>query len=137
MALLWSQPLVQRILRRTAGTAMVLVILIATAATLRWLPFGYFTMLAILMALLPAATVARPDSLVGRFLELAPLRWIGRLSYSLYLWQQLFFVVFGVEPTLGRMQYPPWDFAAALAAASLSYYLVERPAIAYGKTFLN
>jgi peptidoglycan/LPS O-acetylase OafA/YrhL len=35
------------------------------------------------------------------------------------------------------MQYPPWDFAAALAAASLSYYLVERPAIAYGKTFLN
>jgi len=27
---------------------------------------------------------------IGRFLELPPLRYIGRLSYSLYLWQELF-----------------------------------------------
>jgi len=45
------------------------------------------------MALLVFFTVTDPGSLLGRFLELAPLRFIGRLSYSLYLWQQLYFHV--------------------------------------------
>jgi peptidoglycan/LPS O-acetylase OafA/YrhL len=36
-----------------------------------------------------AVTCLTPTSLVGRLLELAPMRWVGRLSYSLYLWQQI------------------------------------------------
>jgi peptidoglycan/LPS O-acetylase OafA/YrhL len=134
VALLWTQPWFQRALRRMPGTPFVAAILGATVACLYWKPAGYFTMLAILMALLPAATVAHPEAFVSRVLEVPALRWIGRISYSLYLWQELFFVVYGVQPTLGRIQYPPWNFVATFCAASLSYYLIERPAIAYGKT---
>ena len=132
-ALLWSEPAFQRPLRRIAGTVFVAAILVATGACLYWQPPAYLSMLAVLMALLPAATVARPDAFAGRVLEWSVLRWIGRISYSLYLWQELFFPVFGVTRTLGWVQASPWNFAAALGAASLSYYIVERPVIAYGK----
>ena len=33
----------------------------------------------------------------GRILEAQPLKWIGRLSYSIYIWQQLFLVMHPVE----------------------------------------
>jgi peptidoglycan/LPS O-acetylase OafA/YrhL len=52
-------------------------------------------------------------------LNVRPVVWLGKISYSLYLWQQVF--VFGEHPR-------PWYsvlFAVALATAS--YYLVELP----------
>jgi peptidoglycan/LPS O-acetylase OafA/YrhL len=54
-------------------------------------------------------------------LNAKPIAWLGRVSYSLYLWQQLF--VYGKHP---RAWYGP---LLALGMASISYYLVERPAL--------
>jgi len=52
-------------------------------------------------------------------LNFGPVVWLGRISYGLYLWQQLF--VFGEHPR-------PWYGALlAVVAASVSYYLVEQP----------
>jgi len=52
-------------------------------------------------------------------LNLKPVVWLGKISYSLYLWQQLF--VFGEHPR-------PWYFILpAVAMAGASYYLVEQP----------
>ncbi len=133
VALLWTQPQFQRALRRISGTPFVAALIAATAACLYYQPPAYLTILAILMALLPAATVARPDAFVGRVLESRVLRWVGKVSYSLYLWQELFLPVFGVKPTLGWIQTFPWNLLAAFLVAALSYYLVERPSIAYGK----
>ena len=55
-----------------------------------------------------------------RALNWAPVAWLGKVSYSLYLWQE----VFCSNPAL-RQGY----FLAllALGAACLSYYLVEQP----------
>lgn len=54
------------------------------------------------------------------------LRWIGRLSYSLYVWHE------GVASYLPDHNLPAWQTAvinivAAFAVASLSYYAVEQP----------
>lgn len=63
--------------------------------------------------------------LVGRLLEVRPLVWVGRLSYSLYLWQQPF-----MQPHGDRYwQTFPVNLVAALVLASLSYYLVEQPVL--------
>jgi len=54
-----------------------------------------------------------------RWLNVRPVVWLGKISYSLYLWQQLF--VYGEH---GR----PWyGVLFALGLASASYYLVETP----------
>jgi peptidoglycan/LPS O-acetylase OafA/YrhL len=54
-----------------------------------------------------------------RILNAKPVMWLGKISYSLYLWQQLF--VYGERAK-------PWYFVAfALVLAAASYYLVEQP----------
>ena len=68
----------------------VLALVAAITASLIWTPPGHIAMLAALMALLPLATVGNPNSVVGKLLDSVPLAWTGRISYSLYLWQQLF-----------------------------------------------
>ncbi len=52
-------------------------------------------------------------------LNAKPVAWLGKISYSLYLWQQLF--AYGQHPR-------PWYFPLlAVGMASASYYLVEQP----------
>lgn len=54
-----------------------------------------------------------------RILNVKPVAWLGKISYSLYLWQQLF--VYGERSK-------PWYFVVfAVVLASASYYLVEQP----------
>ena len=93
------------------------------------------TICAAIIPLIIAHTVLRPATLVGRFLELLPMRWIGRLSYSLYLWQQLFlipnFMDLAPEP-LGLLQKSLLSVIPATACAVASYYLIEKPMIRIG-----
>ena len=86
---------------------------------------------AMLVPLMIASTMLRPRSLAGRLLESPVMRWLGRLSYSLYLWE-LFFVFRGVPQTLGILQTFPLDVVLTVACASASYYFVERPLIRVG-----
>ena len=59
----------------------------------------------------------------GKLLNLAPLRFVGVLSYSLYLWQQLFLNRHSTSWTASF----PVNLAFAACVALTSYYLVERP----------
>lgn len=79
-------------------------------------------------ALLPAIVLSLvhwPRSAVFRVLESAPLRWTGRVSYGLYLWQQLF-----LAPPAGA--FLP-RVTLTFAAATASYYLMERPLLRYAR----
>lgn len=87
-----------------------------------------------LLVLLMLLTITHAASLPGRILEHPLLRWIGRLSYSLYLWQQLFLVWPGLEaPALHPFQTFPLNIAATLACAIPSYYLLEKPLVKLGQ----
>jgi peptidoglycan/LPS O-acetylase OafA/YrhL len=79
-------------------------------------------------------TMLRPNSLFARFLELPVMRYFGRLSYSIYLWQQLFFVGHfgGPVPGWGVFQRWPLSLLMTIGCAMLSYYVIERPAIRAG-----
>jgi peptidoglycan/LPS O-acetylase OafA/YrhL len=56
-----------------------------------------------------------------RFLNIAPVVWLGRISYSLYLWQQPFF--------LAPPGQPAYRLLFGIGLACLSYYLVEQPVL--------
>ena len=64
-----------------------------------------------------------PKTLVYRCLNLPPIVAVGILSYSMYLWQQPFTGPFSSNWT-GRW---PQNVLFILAAATASYFLVERP----------
>jgi len=89
---------------------------------------------AMVVPLLIAGTALRPGMLFGKFLELPVIRWIGRLSYSLYLWEFFFIYYPGVDHTLGVLQTFPVNLLAACLCATASYYLVERPLVRVGHT---
>ena len=63
-----------------------------------------------------------------RLLNLRPVRYLGTLSFSLYVWQQLFMVLPGsygaTDPWFLRF---PFSLAAAALTAAASYHLLERP----------
>ena len=79
------------------------------------------------------ATLVEPTGFAGRILEMPLLRWIGRLSYSLYIWQQIF-LGFGVDfRPFGIADSFPNNLAAVLMVACLSYYGMERPLLRIGQ----
>lgn len=85
---------------------------------------------ALTLPMLICYTVLHPTEWVGRFLELSGMRWIGRLSFSLYIWQ-IFFLVPG-ERDMPFLQSFPWAFFCIMACAWVSYNWVEKPMIAIG-----
>jgi len=60
---------------------------------------------------------------MGRFLNWKPVAFIGILSYSLYLWQQLFL---NRNSTVWASAFP-LNLCFAIAAALCSYFLLEKP----------
>lgn len=80
-----------------------------------------------------------PRGLDFAFLNFPVVKWIGRLSYSLYMWQQLFLV-----PAATSMDVPvlsswairfPQNLILAFCAAVASYYVVEKPFLSLKERF--
>jgi peptidoglycan/LPS O-acetylase OafA/YrhL len=78
------------------------------------------------------STVLHPKSWMGRFLELPAVRFVGRISYSLYLWQELFFNPLEVPAPGSFRTHTLLCWCGAFGCAIASYYLIERPLIRYG-----
>jgi peptidoglycan/LPS O-acetylase OafA/YrhL len=65
-------------------------------------------------------------ALVRTALSLAPLRQLGIWSFSIYLWQQPFYLL------VGKGKLPLWaGFPLALLAGIASFYVIESPARRY------
>jgi peptidoglycan/LPS O-acetylase OafA/YrhL len=92
----------------------------------------YLTVQTALVACLVFHVVAFPDSVIGRVLRLRWLRFVGLISYSLYLWQQLFLTN---VPRWGFVQQFPFCLFFAGAAAVVSYFAVERPFLEWKRRF--
>lgn len=81
-----------------------------------------------------AVCVWGPGNQICTIFERRPLRWLGRISYGLYLWHYAFLATLGaVWPWavsgsgMGPQVYRASMLALSLTTAALSYHLVERP----------
>lgn len=75
------------------------------------------------LALLVESSTRHAGSLAGRFLNWRPVAFLGALSYSLYLWQELF-LDRGSDAWVNAF---PQNLMFAFLAALSSYFLIERP----------
>lgn len=75
------------------------------------------------IAILIHRSIYRPDDWAGKFLNLRPIVFIGVLSYSLYVWQQLFLN----RTSSNWVNEYPQNLVFAFAAALCSYFLLEKP----------
>ena len=82
-------------------------------------------------------TMLYPHAPAGRVLELAPLRWVGRISYSLYLWHALVMPQVAGAVAWPVMQSLPLNVPVAFILAAGSYYLVEKPMISWGRRLVD
>jgi peptidoglycan/LPS O-acetylase OafA/YrhL len=93
---------------------------------------------ALLIPLLITGTVTHPAWAFSKTLDLRPIRWLGRISYSLYLWQQIFlYPGWQPHPIGAGVQKFPLSIALAFACAIASYYLVEKPTISLGRALAS
>jgi peptidoglycan/LPS O-acetylase OafA/YrhL len=90
---------------------------------------GFSYVINILVALAVFRCIAVPDDRLGRILNSKALMFVGGLSYSIYVWQQLFL------PPIPPGSSFPLNLLAALATALCSYYLIERPCLNLKKRF--
>jgi peptidoglycan/LPS O-acetylase OafA/YrhL len=95
--------------------------------------FWQMTLVALLLPMTVLGAVLNPKGYLALALEWAPLRYLGRISYSVYIWQQLFFVShLNIGYPLGILESTPLRYAATLGIAIASYHLLERPLIKLG-----
>lgn len=123
--------------RWTGRLALPGLVLIAAAALLftRTTPFpGAAALLPCIGAALVILAGTRPDghaTLAGRFLGAPPLVFLGRISYSLYLWHWPILVLasYGRSSDLGLGEKLGLTMLSG-GVATISWWLVERPFIA-------
>jgi peptidoglycan/LPS O-acetylase OafA/YrhL len=94
-----------------------------------------FVVQPVLFAVLIAQLIAFPEHPLTRPFNWGWMRYLGKLSYSIYLYQQLVIwpvlQLFRGSPVLGVLATIP----AVIIAAAGSYYLVEKPFLNLRKRF--
>jgi len=95
--------------------------------------FWQMTLVTVLLPMTVLGAVLNPNGRLALPLEWAPVKYIGHISYSLYVWQELFLSGhYNIGYPLGIFESTPLRYAATLGMAIASYHLLERPLIRLG-----
>jgi peptidoglycan/LPS O-acetylase OafA/YrhL len=110
------------------GAGASVLIWCLTSTTSRFPYEGGFFLIGLATAGVILAIIGAPRSPVPRLLSLSPIRYIGRISYGLYIWHWPLFIWVNDART-GLSGYSLFGVRAlvTLAVAMASYHLVENP----------
>lgn len=123
---LWERPVYRRLMGSTVFVLVPVGVLFLNWAIVGRPRVNYLlgqTTLNFGIALCIDFVLRNYQGLAGRVLNLPPVGFVGTLSYSMYLWQQIFFNP-DVSAWIGRF---PFNVAGTAVAAFLSYRLIETP----------
>ena len=111
-----------------AGAALVGVVMSRAGGPPSWIWDGGLVAAGVGSAAVIVGSIRAPAGPLARVLSLGPLPWLGRISYSLYLWHWPVIVLVNQTTTgLSGAALLVTRCALMLAATCASYYLVETP----------
>lgn len=134
MAVLLARPSFRERMTKMSSHNVLILLTIGALLISQLILKGHLTgeITCIGFPLVVISTMLHPEGWLGRLLETRPFLFIGRISYSLYLWQQLFFLHRKDYSSLRFLQSTPWNLIAVLVCAILSYYVIEKPLMRMG-----
>ena len=134
LAVLLSQPAFRTWMVRASRYGVLIVLVMGAMLVSELLLGGHVTQQITCFGfpLVVMSTMLHPEGWLGRLLETRVFTYFGRLSYSLYLWQQIFFLHRPETSILRYVQGWPVNLLAAIGCAMLSYYFVEKPMMKLG-----
>jgi peptidoglycan/LPS O-acetylase OafA/YrhL len=111
-----------------AGAAGAIAIWVGTSETDAFPYRGGFFLIGMATAAVILSAVGAPRSAVPRFLALPPIRYVGQISYGLYIWHWPLFIWINHART-GLSGYPLFAVRVLVTfgVSVASFHLVERP----------
>jgi peptidoglycan/LPS O-acetylase OafA/YrhL len=125
LALVWQHPLLPRIANRFTVAPLLLLFAVCVFHFHDLVPLCECVVIALLIA-----SGLADQSPLAPVLNFPPLRMVGMLSYSIYVWQQPFFFV------MRHQAHKLPTFLLLIPVAVVSYYGIERPLTNFGRRFL-
>ncbi len=111
-----------------AGLAGVLALSVFDNSATTWIYHGGFALVAVATAAVIACVALVPDCWLARGLSLRPVRYIGAISYGLYLWHWPVFVVLTNARTgLAGFELFAVRVTVAVAISAASFHFLEMP----------
>ncbi len=101
--------------------AFLVCVVLYSPLTKLWIPM--------VVPLLIAGTLTHPNWAISRLFDWEPVRWIGRLSYSLYLWQNIFLI----DQQHYWWRNFPLNLLLMAALTIFIYHFVEKPLVGIGR----
>ena len=93
---------------------------------------SYGTITNICVGFITLISINYKHNLYYKFLNTGLMHHIGVLSYSIYIWQQLFF-----SYEIGSLSMFPYNIVLIFVVAIISYYLVEQPFLRLKRHFIK
>jgi len=111
-----------------AGAVAAVTIWVLTTATSSFPYSGGFFLIGLAVAGVILSAVAAPSSIMPRLLSLTPVRYVGRISYGLYIWHWPIFIWLNHART-GLLGYELFAVRVLVTfvVSVVSFHLVERP----------
>ena len=124
----WSLPVRAVAVAAAVGLALDAFIWTHAHGSDGWLFRGGLLVDAVAVAAILGFVTVQPSGWLGSALAFAPLVWLGRISYGVYLWHwPLFALLTSQRSGLTGFLLLALRIGSTIAVAAVSYYLIEQP----------